>query len=165
MIFDSGSMTFPMICFGIYTPLPFQAVQILGSLPFLMMIFFSTTFSPGAGVEFFKEFRYLFSRFYFWCKVPVVEDDMEGCPPDDINILYLILSGLLGLFLFVCTKLLFTLRSKHKKAKEEERRASHHDKEFHQLQTELYGEKAYRKFQHLDSSAKVLEGEHDEEEA
>ena len=64
LFFDSGSMTFPLICFGLYSPLPFQAVQILGSLPFLFMIFLSTTFSPGSGVEFFKEFRYLFSRFY-----------------------------------------------------------------------------------------------------
>ena len=43
MLMDSASMTFPLICLGIYTHLPFQAVQILGSLPFLFMIFLSTS--------------------------------------------------------------------------------------------------------------------------
>lgn len=71
IFFDSCSMTFPLVCLGLYSTLPFQAVQILGSMPFLFMIFFSTTFSPGSGVEFFKEFRYLFVRFYFVSSVRV----------------------------------------------------------------------------------------------
>jgi hypothetical protein len=33
--------------------------------------------------------------------VDSVKDLMEGCPPENVNLLYLILSGLLGLFLFV----------------------------------------------------------------
>ena len=44
-----------------------QVVQMVGGMPFLFMIFFSTTMSPGAGVGGFKEMRYLFPRFYFWC--------------------------------------------------------------------------------------------------
>lgn len=64
IFFDSASMTFPFICFGLYTSLPFQAVEMLGSMPFLFMIFFSTTFSPGSGVPGLKALRYLFSRFY-----------------------------------------------------------------------------------------------------
>merc|ERR1712199_97451 len=59
MLFDSASLTFPFICFGLYSALPLQAV----------MIFFSTTFSPGSGVEGVKALRYLFARFYFWCHV------------------------------------------------------------------------------------------------
>jgi ABC-type lipoprotein export system ATPase subunit len=38
MLFDSASLTFPFICLGLYTSLPFQAVEILASLPFLMMM-------------------------------------------------------------------------------------------------------------------------------
>merc|ERR1712195_349465 len=53
MLFDSASLTLPFICFGLSSQLPLQIVQILASLPFLFMIFFSTTFSPagdaGAG--------------------------------------------------------------------------------------------------------------------
>ena len=47
MFFDSGSMTFPFLCFGLYTTLPHQAVETFSTMPFLFMIFFSTTFSPG----------------------------------------------------------------------------------------------------------------------
>jgi ABC-type lipoprotein export system ATPase subunit len=65
MLFDSASLTFPFICFGLYTKLSFQAVEIFATMPFLFMIFFSTTFSPGAGVPALKELRYLFARFYF----------------------------------------------------------------------------------------------------
>merc|ERR1712226_1495685 len=45
MFFDSASMTFPFICLGVYSHLSFQLVEIIGSMPFLLMIFFSTTFS------------------------------------------------------------------------------------------------------------------------
>ena len=38
----------------------------------LLLIFFSTTFSPGAGVPGLKALRYLFARFYLWCRVPGV---------------------------------------------------------------------------------------------
>ena len=49
ILFDNVSLMVAILCLGLYTDLPDQAVQILGSLPFLFMIFFSTTFSPGAG--------------------------------------------------------------------------------------------------------------------
>ena len=51
MLFDLASLTLPFICFGLYSTLPLQIVQTVASLPFLFMIFFSGTFSPGAGVE------------------------------------------------------------------------------------------------------------------
>merc|ERR1712166_1320472 len=34
MLFDSASLTLPFICFGLYSKLPLQIVQILASLPF-----------------------------------------------------------------------------------------------------------------------------------
>ena len=69
MFFDAASLTITLVCCGLYTNMSFEQVQIFGSLPFLLMIFFSTTFSPGAGVEGVKVLRYLFARFYFWCMV------------------------------------------------------------------------------------------------
>ncbi|CAB9525641.1 expressed unknown protein [Seminavis robusta] len=154
ILFDSGSMTFPFLCFGLYTSLPHQAVETLSSMPFLFMIFFSTTFSPGSGVPGLKELRYLFSRFYFWCIVPGVKDLMEGCPADEgLNMLYLMLSGLLGVFLFLVVMGIVTVVRNARKAKLYEKRAAlMDDDEFIELQVEMYGEKQLRRLQHLDSS-------------
>ena len=142
---DSVSMTFPLICFGLYTRLPFQAVEIFGSMPFLFMIFFSTTFSPGSGIPVLKELRYLFSRFYWWCMIPGVQDDMENCPPEHLNELYMILSALLGVFLFLCVMALVKVQKAMKKIEVENKRAGMRDKEFVDLQVELYGEKVLRR--------------------
>jgi len=46
MLCDSASLTLPLVCLGLFTSLPFQLVQIVGSSPFLLMVFCSTTFSP-----------------------------------------------------------------------------------------------------------------------
>jgi ABC-type nitrate/sulfonate/bicarbonate transport system ATPase subunit len=100
MLFDSASMTLPFICFGLYSSLPLQIVEIVAALPFLFMIFFSTTFSPGAGVGGVKMLRFLFSRFYFWCKVPGVAETMQGCPPDEWLVFFAVLTGCLPLILF-----------------------------------------------------------------
>merc|ERR1711865_832745 len=115
MLFDSASLTLPFICFGLYSRLPLQIVQILASLPFLFMIFFSTTFSPGSGVAGVKELRYLFARFYLWCRIgredtvtgvrTGVRESMDGCPDDDMLVLCTIASGCLGMVLFVVFQL------------------------------------------------------------
>ena len=152
MLFDSASLTFPLVCLGIYTGMPFQAVQILGSLPFLLMIFLSTTFSPGAGVPGLKELRYLYARFYFWCMVPGVEDQMEGCPSSNVNLLYLILSALLGSFLFVCVRVALKISVSMKKKEEKTKRANMVDAEFKELQVELYGKKALKRFEHREDT-------------
>jgi hypothetical protein len=47
MLFDSCSTTLPYICLSLYTTLPYQAVATVASIPFLLTLFFSTTFSPG----------------------------------------------------------------------------------------------------------------------
>jgi len=113
MLFDSASLTFPFICVGLYTDLPLQIVQLIASLPFLFMIFFSTTFSPGAGVEAVKELRFLFARFYFWCDLPGFKGLMDSCPADNLLVPYSILSGCLGLFLFLAV--FFSLKLKAKR--------------------------------------------------
>mmetsp|Transcript_6656 Transcript_6656/g.23546 ORF Transcript_6656/g.23546 Transcript_6656/m.23546 type:complete len:500 (-) Transcript_6656:72-1571(-) len=92
MLMDSASLTLPLIAFALFTKLPLGAVQICGSMPFLFMIFFSTTFSPGAGVDAVKTLRYLFPRYYLWCRLPGVE--MSACPPNDRLPLYAVITGL-----------------------------------------------------------------------
>ncbi|GAX26670.1 hypothetical protein FisN_2Hh392 [Fistulifera solaris] len=143
MLMDSASMTFPFICFGLYTKLPFQAVEIIASMPFLFMIFFSTTFSPGSGVAILKELRYLFARFYFWCMIPGIRDDMENCPStDEKNLLYMILSALIGVVLFLAVMGISSLMRSKKNKKMSSKKNALKDDEFRDLQIELYGEKA-----------------------
>ena len=66
-------------------------------MPFLFMIFFSSTFSPGAGVDSLKVLRFLFPRFYLWCRLPGVKDFMEDCPDDDMLVGCVVGSGCLGM--------------------------------------------------------------------
>jgi len=139
MLTETVSLTFPMMFVGIYSNLPFQAVQIVGSLPFLLMIFFSTSFAPGAGIPGVKGLRFLFSRFYFWCIVPGLQDSMEGCPADN-NLLYMGLTSILFTVIFL--GILFVLRIKkknEKKVMKEERISNMSQHDFTKLQEELYG--------------------------
>jgi ABC-type lipoprotein export system ATPase subunit len=157
ILFDSASVTIPLILLGVFSKLPFQAVQILGSLPFLLMIFLSTTFSPGAGVPVIKELRYLFARFYLWCILPEVMDQMEDCPPDDLNTLYLILSSFTFMFFFLTAKGLQACRKKAAESKDEDKKKEILGKEeTKQLQVELYGAKTLKRLSHMKSS--TLEG-------
>ena len=152
ILFDNLSLLISMVCLGLYTDLPDQAVQILGALPFLLMIFFSTTFSPGAGVKGLKELRYLFSRFYLWCMIPGTMDQMEGCPEKN-NLLYLILASLLVPFLFVLFKVSMKLyRDMHHEKAQSSRREAMKTIEFAELQLELFGEKALKNLKHIGSS-------------
>ena len=80
MIMDSIAHCVPGMILGIFSNMDFTMVQLVGSVPVMLTIFFSTTFSPCSGVQVVKELRYLTSRFYFWCFVPGVQDLMEGCP-------------------------------------------------------------------------------------
>jgi len=159
MFFDTASMIFPLICLGVYTHMDFQSVQLLGSLPFLFMIFFSTTFSPGAGVEGVKELRYLFARFYYWCMLPDVGDVMDGCPEDN-NLLYLILSALIGVFLFLVVQLVLAFQNKSKSLEIQRLKESLEDEAFHQLQITMYGEKALKRLNHMASSVHSKKSNH-----
>jgi len=93
-------------------------------MPFLFMIFFSTTFSPGAGVEGVKEIRWLFSRFYFWCQIDGVKEFMEGCPADEDLVLYTVLSGCLGLFIFIVVMGGLFLKERYRDIVEDDKRAA-----------------------------------------
>jgi len=139
MLFDSASLTLPFICFGLYSLLPLQIVQIVASLPFLFMIFFSTTFSPGAGVEVIREFRFLFARFYWWCNLSTVKGSMEGCPADDQLIWWTIFTGCLGLILFLVFQMVRVCVSKCRAAGDEKKRNAVADRpEFSAMQTLLF---------------------------
>jgi hypothetical protein len=78
ILFDNVFQLIALICLGLYTEMPDQRVQNLGQVPFLLSMFFSTTYSPGAGIKGAKELKYLFANFYLWCMLP--EMGMEGCP-------------------------------------------------------------------------------------
>jgi hypothetical protein len=141
ILIDNAVLTFPFIFGGLYTRLPFHAVDIIASMPFLFMIFFSTTFSPGSGVEGVKELRYLFSRFYWFCILPGVQDSMEGCPSDDVVMLYMFLSGLIGIVLFLVYLSMKSLISTMKSKKAIIKRNALKDDEFRDLQMELFGDR------------------------
>jgi hypothetical protein len=136
---DSFSMALPFFYLGLFTDLPFHAVDILGSLPFMFMMFFSTTFSPGSGAPGLKELRYLFSRFYLFCVIPDVQDLMEGCPNDDVIVLYMVLSGLIGLVSFVLYEVFKCLVHSIRENKASREKDMLKDKEFSNLQLSLYG--------------------------
>ena len=102
ILFDNVFQLIALICLGLYTEMTDQMVQILGQVPFLLSIFFSTTYSPGAGIEGVKELRYLFPNFYVWCMLP--EMGVEGCPAENKTLLYLIMSSLITPFLFLLWK-------------------------------------------------------------
>jgi hypothetical protein len=140
MLMDSLSWTLPYICFGLYTKLPFQTAQILSSMPFLCMIFFSTTFSPGGG-SFLKVFRFLFPRFYFWCMLPGVGEQMEGCPESHaLNIAYMVLAGFLNLFIFFALMAIsFMTRTKKTNKANNKKELLKKDDEYRALQVELFG--------------------------
>lgn len=124
MLFDSASLELPFLFLGLYSRLPLQTVQILAGMPFLLMIFFSTTFSPGAGVIGINGLRYLFTRFYFWCRVPIVKRTMEGCPSDAASLGFAVLTGCLGLLLFLTFQVIkVRVSAKRKEAAQDKKRA------------------------------------------
>jgi len=145
ILMDSASLTLPFIFLGIFSKLPFHLVEILASLPFMFMIFFSTTFSPGSGVEGLKALRYLFARFYFWCMIPGTRESMEGCPADDLLVPYMVLSALIGLVIFLIYKAVVALRRSMTQKQETKKKNSLKDDEFVDLQIELYGEEVLGK--------------------
>lgn len=142
MFLDTSSMILPMICLALFSNMALQEVEIFGSLPFLLMLFLSTSFSPGAGVEGVKELRYLFVRYYFWCIVPDVQDDMEGCPDQSVDIwVYMFLSGIMFLVLFVFVKTIIDLKKKSNRKKKLEIATDMNDtEEYRVLKRELFGD-------------------------
>ena len=103
LLCDGWTLIFPQIWLGLYSQLQLQMVQTLGSVPFLYMIFFSTTFSPGnTGIPVLKELRYLSTRFYFFCEISVGESLLEGCPESSTtNLLLTIATTFVTSILFI----------------------------------------------------------------
>ena len=105
-MFDNLSTMLPFVYMGLYTAAPAQEVEVVGSLPYLLMLFLSTAFSPGAGIPGLKGLRYAFPKFYLFCYVPGVEDQMEGCPDTQAATLtYLALSSLTFSVLFMAIQM------------------------------------------------------------
>ena len=151
-LFDNFSITIPLILLGLNTNLCDQEVQILGSMPFLAVLFFSTTFSPGAGVDGLKELRYLFPRFYLWCMLPGIGEYMEGCPSDN-TLIYLVISSMLTIYIFllyaVARELYQTLGTMKIQSS---RRGVMKSAEYTELQLELFSENALKNLKPADST-------------
>ncbi|KAJ1459245.1 hypothetical protein M885DRAFT_460113 [Pelagophyceae sp. CCMP2097] len=140
ILFDSASVKLPMIAFALFTKMPLGLVQICGTVPFLLMIFFSTTFSPGAGLEGVKSIRYFFPRFYLFCRLPGVA--MDGCPSARWLPIYAFISGLGFFVLFgVCLIVASVLSGSKSKQLKEQRALLEHDPDFIRLKSQLAAQK------------------------
>ena len=70
---------------------------------------------------------------------PGVEDEMENCPSEELNMLYLILSGVMVAILFLGLKTFFYLKSKLQKKQDNTRMKDvEASEEFKSLQEMLY---------------------------
>jgi hypothetical protein len=147
MFLDFISLTCYGIALGIYSNMPSEVIQVVGSIPVLCMIFFSTTFSPGSGLPGLKSLRYLFPRFYFWCMLPSVDVLMEGCPPENVNLLCMVVSAIMGIVGFILIKLVVAYRKQMITKVKKTKLASLMDAEFQQLHLELYGQKVLERLQ------------------
>jgi hypothetical protein len=154
MLMDNVSLTFPFLFFGLYSNLSFQAVETFASIPFILMIFFSTTFSPGSGLEGVKDLRYLFSRFYWFCILPGVQDSMEGCPSDEVVMVYMVLSAMLGLVVFLLYQSLKKIHRTVDSKNNSWKRNALKDNGFRDLQVELYGVEMVDQTDFSNSSAR-----------
>jgi ABC-type lipoprotein export system ATPase subunit/heme/copper-type cytochrome/quinol oxidase subunit 4 len=153
VLFDFlSSMAFYGIALGIYTNLSAEDAQILRFVPFFCMIFFSTTFSPGSGLPLLKALRYLFPRFYFWCMLPVVDGFMEGCPSDDTNLVYLVLSSFVGILIFGLIKLFLSCNQQNRDRMNKTECATIMDAELELLQLGMYGKTVLNRLQQVDQT-------------
>jgi hypothetical protein len=85
--------------------------------------------------------------------VPGVQDLMEGCPADSgLNLLYLVLTGSIAVFLFGIHLAIQSMRKQSQTASANAKKELlYDDTEFQELQLELYGAKNLRRLQHLDT--------------
>jgi hypothetical protein len=89
-----------------------------------------------------KEVRYLFTRFYFWCMVPGVKDQMEGCPVSETwNIILLIVTSFLVVLVLIISCAVASTWTKHfskGKTSSGNKSVRIDDAECQKLQHELY---------------------------
>jgi energy-coupling factor transporter ATP-binding protein EcfA2 len=62
ILVDNAYSAFPFIYLGLYTSVSMVSVEVIGLIPFVAGILFSTALSPGSGVDGLKHLRYLFPR-------------------------------------------------------------------------------------------------------
>ena len=158
LMFDNLSTTAPFIIMGLYTSAPHTDVEMIGSLPFLLMLFLSTAYSPGAGIPVVKGFRYIFPKFYLWCYVPGVEGLMEGCPSTRAATLtYLALASFTFTALFSFVSMIAFVKEKKQVTKRDKSALELLDDDFEHLQVELYGEKGREYFSKMLQRAQSLQ--------
>jgi hypothetical protein len=143
MLLDTLSIVVPFIFFGLYTSLPLLEVDMVASIPFVLMVLFSTTFSPGSGTDALKWMRYLFPRFYFWCKLDGVGPLMEGCPASyNLNMGAMFLAAIFFPCLCVVYSLVRIRAKKRKRSVDDSRRkVVLAGENFGDLWKALYGDK------------------------
>jgi len=130
-VLDFWSLLVSFLFLGIFSRQPLQIVQVAGSMPFLLMLFFSTTMSPGSGVVGVKFLRYVYPRYYVWCALPFVKQAMDGCPSDDTIVGYVALTGNLFLIFFLAMQAWRTVVNTRRKQ-------SHASERIHVAQTQEY---------------------------
>eukprot|EP00977_Amphora_coffeiformis_P021986 scaffold10157_cov162-Amphora_coffeaeformis.AAC.4 len=157
VILDNFSTTFPFIFMGIFTTANTQDVEMIGSLPFLLMLFMSTAYSPGSGIPVLKGLRYVFTKFYFWCYLPGVSDDMEGCPDTRAATLtYMTLASFFWVFIFMVVQCVYFIKGKKEATKRDKSAAALLDDDFAELQVVLYGERGREYFERLLKRAETF---------
>jgi hypothetical protein len=72
--------------------------------------------------------------------IPAIAKEMEGCPAENVNVVYLTLSAFLSLFLFGLYQVVKSILSVSIRQKSTSKRNSLKDAEFGNLLIELYGE-------------------------
>jgi len=152
LFLDSFSITSLHILLGLYSKLTEQEVQTLAACPFMCVIFFSTTFSPGAGIPGLQGLKYLFPRFYLWCMLPGVQDLMEGCPESNA-LAYMAMATFVVPSLFLLWVMFCRLNKKLRNVKKHSsQRGLKKTAEYAHLQLELFGEKALKNLEQSGNS-------------
>jgi hypothetical protein len=71
--------------------------------------------------------------------LPSVQDEMEGCPDSSVNVLYLVLTGLLSLGVFLVYEAAAALMRSRHTTRSTSKKNKMKDAEFQDLQIELFG--------------------------
>jgi hypothetical protein len=71
--------------------------------------------------------------------IPDVKDQMENCPSSDVNVVYMTLSALIGLFMFLIYQVVKAAMAASHTKKTITKQKSLKDAEFRDLQLELFG--------------------------
>jgi hypothetical protein len=71
--------------------------------------------------------------------IPSVQEEMEGCPDSNVNVLYMVLTGVLSLGVFLVYEAIAALVRSRRTKKSTSKKNKLKDAEFRDLQIELYG--------------------------